>query len=72
MEAKKARRLAPDYTSAIVEALGGTTHVANLLQIDKTAVSHWKRNGMPRARLMYLREKYKRATIMQDPYIKNF
>lgn len=39
----------------IIDALGGTTHVAKLCEVTEGAVSQWRRNGIPNARLMYLR-----------------
>ena len=41
--------------SAIIEALGGTFRVAELCEVRPPSVSEWKKNGIPRARLMFLR-----------------
>lgn len=41
--------------SAIIEALGGTFRVAELCEVRPPSVSDWKKNGIPRARLMFLR-----------------
>lgn len=39
----------------IIDALGGTTAVANLFEITEGAVSQWRSEGIPKARLMYLK-----------------
>lgn len=40
--------------SSIIDALGGNTKVAELFMISSQAVSKWRREGIPQARLMYL------------------
>lgn len=42
-------------TEKIIEALGGTGAVAKLCEVTDGAVSQWRYNGIPRARLMFLR-----------------
>lgn len=44
--------------SELIDRLGGTSKVAELFRITPQAVSYWRRNGIPQARLMYLCEKY--------------
>jgi len=39
----------------IIDALGGTGAVAELCDVSSGAVSQWRTDGIPRARLMYLR-----------------
>lgn len=39
----------------IIDALGGTCAVASLCEVGPSAVSQWRENGIPRARLMYLK-----------------
>ncbi|OQY64733.1 MAG: hypothetical protein B6D47_12975 [Rhodocyclaceae bacterium UTPRO2] len=39
----------------IIDALGGTNEVARLCEVTKAAVSQWRRGGIPRARLLYLK-----------------
>jgi hypothetical protein len=41
--------------NAVIDALGGTSAVANLCEVKPASVSEWRVNGIPRARLMYLR-----------------
>jgi hypothetical protein len=43
-----------DHRKAI-ELLGGTRASARFFEVTPTAVTQWKRTGIPRARLMYLR-----------------
>lgn len=39
----------------IIDALGGTFRVAELCEVKPPSVSDWRKNGIPRARLMFLR-----------------
>lgn len=39
----------------IIDRLGGTVKAAQLCDVSKAAVSQWRRNGIPKARLMFLR-----------------
>lgn len=39
----------------VIDALGGTAAVAGLCEVNMQAVSQWRRNGIPDARLQYLR-----------------
>lgn len=45
----------------IIEALGDTTKVARIFGIRKASVSDWKKGGIPRARMMYLKVKHAKA-----------
>lgn len=42
------------FAVAVIDALDGTTAVADLFGIEAPSVSNWKRKGIPPARLMYL------------------
>lgn len=39
----------------IIDALGGTAEVARLCNVKSPSVSEWRQNGIPPARLQYLR-----------------
>ena len=39
----------------IIEALGGSTAVAELCEVTVGAVSQWRTDGIPKARMMYLK-----------------
>ena len=41
--------------SSIIDALGGNSRVADICNISSQAVSKWRREGIPPARLMYLK-----------------
>lgn len=41
--------------SQIIDALGGTTAVARLCECEPPSVSEWRRKGIPKARLLYLK-----------------
>lgn len=40
--------------SILIDALGGTTQVAEICRVSSQAVSKWRRDGIPQSRLMYL------------------
>lgn len=40
--------------SEIIDALGGTTAVAELCEVKAPSVSEWRHNGIPRARMKFL------------------
>ncbi len=42
-------------TKTFIDLLGGTTAVARLCHCKPQAVSQWSSNGIPKARLLYLR-----------------
>ena len=42
----------------VIKSLGGTAKVAQIFDIKMPSVSSWKKNGIPKARLMYLKVKY--------------
>lgn len=39
----------------VIDALGGTNAVAALCEVSKGAVSQWRTDGIPNARLMFLK-----------------
>jgi len=41
--------------SEIIDRLGGTTSTARLCEIRSASVSEWRRKGIPKARLLFLR-----------------
>lgn len=41
--------------SEIIDRLGGTTAVARMFEIEPPSVSEWRTEGIPKARLMYLK-----------------
>lgn len=41
--------------SDIIDALGGTVTVATLCEVTPPSVSEWRKNGIPRARRLFLR-----------------
>ena len=51
--------------SKIIDDLGGTAKVATLCQVSMAAVSQWREDGIPKARLMYL--KVVRPDVFEDP-----
>lgn len=43
------------YATQAIKALGGTAAVARLFDISMPSVSDWKKEGIPRARMLFLR-----------------
>lgn len=39
----------------IIDALGGTSETARLCEVEPPSVSEWRINGIPNARLMFLK-----------------
>ena len=50
----------------VIDALGGTFAVARIFDIRPPSVSDWKRDGIPRARVMYLKAAYRKALVGID------
>lgn len=49
-----------------IEALGGTAAVARLFGVRMPSVSDWKKAGIPKARMMYLRAAHAQALMDID------
>ena len=43
------------HATKIIEALGDTAEVARLFDVRMPSVSAWKKTGIPKARMMYLK-----------------
>jgi hypothetical protein len=43
------------HAAQAIDALGGTAEVARLFEISMPSVSDWKKEGIPPARVMFLR-----------------
>lgn len=43
------------YATKVIEALGGTAAVARICEVSMPSVSDWKKDGIPPARMMFLR-----------------
>ena len=50
--------------NSIIDMIGGTTEVARLCEVEPQAVSQWRKTGIPKARLMFL--KLKRPSIFRQ------
>lgn len=42
-------------SNMIIDQLGGTNSVALMCKVTKGAVSQWRKDGIPEARVMYLK-----------------
>lgn len=54
-------------TKTIIARLGGTAKTAELCQVTSGAVSQWIHDGIPRARLMYL--KAVRPAVFKENFV---
>ncbi|WP_186120602.1 hypothetical protein [Burkholderia gladioli] len=43
------------YACDVIDAIGGTAATARLCEIQQPSVSEWKKTGIPKARLQFLR-----------------
>lgn len=62
---KNPKRLSPATTSRVIDALGGTNAVSRMTDVSTAAVAMWRKRGMPKARVVFLREVYKHLPIMR-------
>lgn len=70
---KKRIRLRSDLSKVIVNDLGGTSKVAEMCGLAPSTVSEWKSEGLPKAWVLYLRERFKdKLPVMEHPEVKNF
>ncbi len=64
-------RLTPEVTAKVIDSLGGTNTVSRLFSISSSAVAQWRTTGMPKSRVLYLRELFKKLPVMQLPEVRN-
>lgn len=43
------------FACAVIDAIGGTSATAQLCEVKLPSVSEWRRNGIPRSRLLFLK-----------------
>ena len=55
----------------IINALGGTTATADIFEIAPSSVSEWRRTGVPKARLMFLKLARPEVFSRPDPILKD-
>ena len=53
-------------SNIIINKLGGTSAVAKIFGVSVPAVSKWRIQGIPPARLMYLKVKYPKVFKKED------
>ncbi|RWA55314.1 hypothetical protein AU476_07340 [Cupriavidus sp. UYMSc13B] len=49
------------FANTVIDRLGGTSAVAKICEITAPSVHGWRENGIPKARLQYLRLAYPNA-----------
>ncbi len=58
---------------AVIDALGGTSAVAQLTLVRSSAVSNWRRRGrIPSEKFMTLADALKRADLAANPVLFGF
>lgn len=62
---KAPKRLSLEATSRLIDALGGTNAVSRMTDVSTAAVALWRKRGMPKARVAFLREAYKELPVMR-------
>lgn len=62
--------------SAIIDLLGGTNKVAKMCKVASTAVTQWRKNGIPAERYMFLGARIEKESnglvTRQDLFPTNF
>lgn len=66
------RRLDPAVSRMVIDELGGAREVSQICSRSLTAVSDWKREGIPSAWVFYLREKFKNMPVMNLREVSSF
>ena len=66
------KRLSARLSSRVVEELGGTAALASMCGVRPSSVSDWKRTGIPRPWVLYLRERFKPHPVMRELEISTF
>ena len=67
---KFAKRLNPADSVEIIDILRGTKAVAKLCDCTPAAVSQWRSKGIPKDRLLFLRERFKDLAVMNKPEVR--
>ncbi|WP_455016702.1 Cro/CI family transcriptional regulator [Kingella oralis] len=53
-----------------IQVFGGVSEVAKVCGITRSAVSQWKRNGIPKAQMNFLKTKFPRKFIEYQAIIE--
>ena len=72
ISALKPKRLSVGLSDRVVTELGGTNALASLCGVRPSSVSDWKRTGVPRPWVLYLRERFKTLPVMREQEISTF
>lgn len=62
----KAKAVSPCLSGEIIDRMGGNAEVRRLCGVSSAAVSQWRRNGIPNARLQYLLELQKSQALSEQ------
>lgn len=66
------KRLSSELSSEIIDTLGGTTKTSRVCNLSRSAISQWRKLGIPDPYVRLLREKFKKLPVMKNEEIKNF
>ena len=70
MNESEVKRIPTSLSNKIIDSLGGTHAVCSYCRVSMPAVSQWRKRGIPYARIMYLRERFKDLPIMKREEIQ--
>lgn len=54
----------------VIDRLGGTGAVARICEVDPASISGWRKKGIPKARVQFLRVVYPEAFLPLMPQTK--
>jgi hypothetical protein len=55
----------------IIDALGGTSETARLCEVEPPSVSEWRRTGIPKPRLMFLKLARPEVFVPKQPQVQS-
>lgn len=55
-----------EAATQIIDRLGGTAKVSRMFGLSMPSVSDWKRDGIPHARVMFLRAAHRKSLVGCD------
>jgi len=63
---RRNRRLDPERSEKVIDALGGVVSVAKTFGIRHPSVSAWKKVGIPEDRLQFLQVRYRKVPAVAE------
>ena len=63
--------LPPALSSIVIDELGGVTAVSKICEISTAAVAQWRKKGIPKPRVQFLRERFRGYPVMSKEEIQH-